>query len=99
MVHLDAKVLSEMERQHMVRYKQVRFFERQKAQRLLKKAEKQDANIQSAQIDFIYASHFPKTIKYIGMYALSENDGDGVDEPTTDRLIHDLLGRNVHLEQ
>ncbi len=24
---------------------------------------------------------------------------DGVDEPTTDRLVHDRIGRNVHLEQ
>lgn len=73
-VHLEAKSIAEMERKHMLRYKRVRFFERRKAERQMKQAQRAlsdlveadedqravcESQLQSAQLKFLYTTVCP----------------------------------------
>lgn len=64
LIHLEAKVYSELERKMTLDYKMVRFIEKKKALRKLKA----NADNQQAQFELFYIQHFPKVIKYISIY-------------------------------
>ncbi|KAL9039910.1 MAG: hypothetical protein Q9214_004688 [Letrouitia sp. 1 TL-2023] len=83
------KTKAEQHRQHMIKkYKMVRFFERQKASRSLKRCQKRlasatvgDPNIQGlredvhvATVDLNYTLFYPLNEKYVGLFPRNENN-------------------------
>lgn len=71
---LSEKSAQENERQHMAKYRMVRFFETKKALRHLKQLKKQpkelvsNAALEAAAMDLNYVYYFPKTLKYISLF-------------------------------
>lgn len=79
------------QRQHMIsKYHKVRFFERQKATRALRKVQKQlahdpdqknedqppTASLHAAQVDVNYTIYYPLTEKYVGLFPLEKRASD-----------------------
>ncbi len=86
---LEARSFSDLERKMVLRYKKIRFFERRKAERRLKKLQRAIANgqkvpstdqIECAILDLYYTLFYPKTTKYIALYA----DSASTQNQTTD---------------
>ena len=77
---------SDQERQHALRYRKVKFFEKQKATRRLRTLDRQLESANSAArpglleerervlADLEYINHYPTTKRYIALYANSEDD-------------------------
>ena len=88
------------QRQHMIsKYHKVRFFERQKATRALRKLQKQlppdleqkmedqarNASVHAAQVDVNYTIYYPLTEKYVSLFPLEKraSDQNGSQSPET----------------
>ena len=77
---------AQQERQHALRYRKVKFFERQKATRRLRTLRKKLAGasvierprlseeLNEVLLDLEYIKHFPTTQRYIALYASAEDD-------------------------
>ena len=77
---------AQQERQHALRYRKVKFFERQKATRRLCTLRKKLAGasmierprlseeLDEVLLDLEYIKHFPTTQRYIALYASAEDD-------------------------
>lgn len=70
--HMERRTFGELERKHQLNYRRVKFFEIKKAQRKLKD------NVKEGIIDFLYIKTFPRTSKYVSLYAGNNEDNEGI---------------------
>ena len=99
------------QRQHMIsKYHKVRFFERQKATRALRKVQKQllddsdqriedearKASVHAAQVDVNYTIYYPLTEKYVSLFPLEKraSDKNGSQSPETGKDLS-IEGKRV----
>ncbi|RUS33581.1 hypothetical protein BC938DRAFT_471017 [Jimgerdemannia flammicorona] len=80
-MHLTDKQMNEIEKKFALKYRMVKFFERQKVLRKIKRAEKrvedassdteryaEQATLDELKVDLNYILHFPKTEKYVSLF-------------------------------
>ncbi|KAI9345935.1 hypothetical protein BD770DRAFT_413871 [Pilaira anomala] len=90
---LGEKIIDEAERTNSIRYHKVKFLERKKVQRKIKKAkanlaaetdETKKAALQDKlddlEIKALYINHYPKTLPYASLFAGETEEGDEEDE-------------------